>query len=48
MVVVAIALLRMTPVTQDDWWNQSLLIDRLAVVETWSRSVFGDSLAALL
>ncbi len=48
LVVVAIALLRMTPVTQDDWWNQSLLISQFSLIENWSRSVFGDSIAALL
>ena len=48
LVVVSIALLRMTPVTQDDWWNQSTLIGQFSLVEAWSRSVFGDSIAALM
>ncbi|HLU01328.1 MAG TPA: CvpA family protein [Advenella sp.] len=47
VVVASIALLRMTPVTQDDWWNESTLIAKFALVENWSRTVFGDSMAAL-
>jgi len=38
--VVVIAVLRLTPFSQSEWWVNSIMIDNLAVVEQWSRSVF--------
>lgn len=48
VVVVALALLRMTPVTEDAWWDESVTVDEFGRVEEWSRSVFGDELDRLL
>ncbi len=48
LVVVTIAVLRMTPLTSDPWWSESALIPQFETLEKWSRSVFGDPLAAFL
>lgn len=48
VVVVGIALLRYTPLTKDTWWQESLMIDRLSVLEDWSRRTFGDELRGFL
>ncbi len=48
LVVVAIAVLRLTPVTEDPWWKSSQLIPHFAKIETWSRNVFGDSVKTLM
>ena len=48
VVLVALALLRMTPVTGDTWWQQSVTVQELARVEAWTRDVFGDEIDALL
>jgi membrane protein required for colicin V production len=48
VVVVGIALLRYTPVSQDTWWQESLMIDRLSVLEDWSRRTFGSELSGFL
>jgi len=48
VVVVALALLRMTPVTEDTWWQESVTVDEFGKVEAWSRNVFGDELERLL
>ncbi|MDX1589548.1 MAG: CvpA family protein [Oleiphilaceae bacterium] len=48
LVVVALALLRMTPLTNDSWWQESVTVDELSKVEAWSRDVFGDELERLL
>ncbi len=42
ILVVALALLRMTPAVQDPWYQQSSLIPHLSLVETWSRRTFGE------
>lgn len=44
LVVVAMAILRLTPVVSDPWWKESLLIPHFEKIERWSRSVFGDPL----
>ncbi|RMF13261.1 MAG: CvpA family protein [Gammaproteobacteria bacterium] len=48
LVVVAIALLRLTPVTEDPWWNDSLLIPHFAKIEAWSRNLLGDSVSTIM
>ncbi len=48
LVVVTIAVLRLTPLTQDPWWTQSALIGHFERLENWSRSVFGDPLGRVL
>ncbi|WP_417544168.1 CvpA family protein [Marinobacter sp.] len=48
VVIVAIAFIRYTPLAQDTWWRTSVMIDRLGVVEDWSRRTFGDEFARFL
>ena len=48
VVIVAIAFTRYTPLAQDTWWRTSIIIDRLAVVEDWSRRTLGDEFARFL
>lgn len=48
VVVVAIAFTRYTPLAQDTWWRTSIMIDRLGVVEDWSRRTFGDEFERFL
>ncbi|WP_379865123.1 CvpA family protein [Marinobacter sp. M5B] len=48
VVIVGIALTRYTPLAQDTWWRASIMIDRLAVVEDWSRRTLGDEFARFL
>lgn len=48
VVIVAIAFTRYTPLAQDTWWKTSVMIDRLAVVEDWSRRTLGDEFARFL
>lgn len=48
VVIVAIALTRYTPLSQDTWWQTSVMIDRLGVVEDWSRRTFGDEVEQFL
>lgn len=48
VVIVAIAFTRYTPLAQDTWWRESLMINRLAVVEDWSRRTPGDEFARFL
>jgi len=42
LVLVAVALLRLTPVTTDTWWQTSPLVERFSVLEQWSRRALGD------
>lgn len=44
LIVVAIALLRMTPVVEDSWWSTSTLISVFGELEQWSRHTLGDDL----
>jgi len=37
--VVVVAILRLTPLSQSDWWVNSVVIDNLSILEQWSRSV---------
>lgn len=48
VVIVAIALTRYTPLSDDTWWRTSIMIERLAVVEDWSRRTLGDEFGRLL
>lgn len=48
VVIVAIAFVRYTPLSQDTWWHQSVMISRLAVVEQWSRRMLGDEFERFL
>lgn len=48
VVIVGIAFTRYTPLAQDTWWRESVMIDRLGVVEDWSRRTFGDEFARFL
>lgn len=48
LVVVALALLRMTPVTEDTWWQRSVMVGELVKVEEWSRNLMGDEINAFL
>lgn len=48
VVLVALALLRMTPVTGDTWWRESVTVQELARVEAWTRDVLGDEIDAFL
>lgn len=48
VVIVGIAFTRYTPLAQDTWWRTSIMIDRLAVVEDWSRRTLGDEFARFL
>ncbi|QCF26203.1 CvpA family protein [Hydrocarboniclastica marina] len=47
VVVVAVALLRYTPVTQDTWWRTSPLIQQATMIEQWTRRTFGSELQSL-
>lgn len=47
VLVVALALLRLTPAPQDPWYRQSVLIPHVALVEDWSRRTFGEIYAGL-
>ncbi|QEW06980.1 CvpA family protein [Nitrincola iocasae] len=42
VVVIMLVLLKMTPATQDPWWNDSVLIPHFLVMETWSRDMARD------
>lgn len=41
--VFAVAILRLTPVEDDEWWNQSIAIEKLQMLETWSRKTIKES-----
>lgn len=48
VVIVGIALTRYTPLSEDTWWRESVMIEHLAVVEDWSRRTFGDEFERFL
>lgn len=48
LVVVIIALARLTPLKEDPWWSESVLVQQFEDIEAWSRSVFGDPLEGIL
>jgi len=43
LTIVMVAVLRLTPLSQSDWWVNSVMIDNLAILEQWSRSVFENN-----
>lgn len=43
LVVVIVALLGMTPVIQDRWWQESALIPHFALMEGWTRNLASDA-----
>ena len=40
LAVVLIAVIRLTPFSQSEWWQSSVMIENLSILEQWSRSVF--------
>jgi len=38
--IVMIAVLRLSPMADSDWWKSSIMIENLAILEQWSRTVF--------
>ena len=38
--VVLVAIVRLTPFEQSEWWQNSFMIENLSILEQWSRSVF--------
>lgn len=38
--VVIVAIVRLTPFEQAEWWQSSIMVENLSVLEQWSRSVF--------
>lgn len=40
LAVVLVAIVRLTPFEQSDWWQNSVMIENLSILEQWSRSVF--------
>ena len=48
VVIVAIALTRYTPLSEDTWWQESVMISHLEKVEGWSRRTFGDEFSRWL
>ncbi len=48
VVLVIIAVLRVTPFAEDVWWKQSVMITKLQVLEQWSRAVFEDQFSVFM
>lgn len=48
IVLVTIAILRVTPFAEDEWWKQSVMITKLQVLEQWSRAVFEDQFSVFM
>ena len=48
VVLVIIAVLRVTPFAEDAWWNESVMITKLQVLEQWSRAVFEDQFSVFM
>ena len=48
IVVVTIALLRVTPAVDGIWWKESVMITKLQVIEQWSRTVFEDQFSVFM
>lgn len=46
--IVAIALMRYTPLPTDPWWSESLLIKRFELIEEWSRKTFGEDVGRII
>lgn len=48
LVVVLVALLGMTSIKQDRWWQESELIPHFALMEGWTRSIASDASDAIM
>jgi len=48
LIIVAVALLKVTPIAEDTWWRESYLVPRFLLLEEWSFSLFRDLAEALL
>ncbi|MCG8613769.1 MAG: CvpA family protein [Pseudomonadales bacterium] len=46
--IVMIALLRLTPLKDDPWWSESVMIAQLELIENWSREIFDNDIAPLI
>ncbi len=46
--IVAIALMRYTPLPNDPWWSESILIKRFELIEQWSRKTFGEDVGRIM
>ncbi len=42
LIVVAVALLKHTPLAQDAWWSSSYLVPRFLLLEEWSFNLFRE------
>lgn len=40
LTVVLVAVFRLSPLSETQWWRESQVIEQLALLEQWSRSVF--------
>lgn len=40
--LVVIAILSITPLTDDEWWQESMLIPHFMLIEEWSKATFVD------
>ncbi len=40
LALVMVAVVRLTPFEQSEWWQNSVMIENLSILEQWSRSVF--------
>ncbi len=48
LITVAVALMRITPLTESQWWKESVLIEQFMLIEQWSRAAFGENVSGLL
>lgn len=48
LIVVAIALIKHTPLTESLWWSQSALIPEFLMLEQWSFELFGKIARAIM
>jgi len=44
LVLIAMSILRLTPLTEAPWWKKSVTIKQLKVIEKWSQSVFDTNI----
>lgn len=48
LLTVAVALIRLTPFVDAEWWKQSVMIKQIELIEQWSRSALGDNVSGFL
>lgn len=46
--LVVIAILSITPLTDDEWWQESMLIPHFMLIEEWSKATFVDYSSELM